>query len=63
VRTYKAAVTTLCREHEYGWIVWQRGYHDRIIRCKFALTRARRYVRTNPERWNEDPINPDVCKS
>jgi hypothetical protein len=31
--------------------VWQRGYHDRIIRDDEELSKARWYIRTNPARW------------
>ena len=30
--------------------VWQRGYHERIIRNDVELDKVRRYIRTNPER-------------
>jgi len=31
--------------------VWQRGFHDRIIRDDAALESARRYIDANPWRW------------
>jgi REP element-mobilizing transposase RayT len=31
--------------------VWQRGFHDRIIRDDDALRRVRMYVDANPRRW------------
>jgi len=31
--------------------VWQRGYHDRIIRDAADLARIRRYIEINPARW------------
>lgn len=30
--------------------VWQRGYHDRIIRNAEELARIRQYIRNNPQR-------------
>jgi putative transposase len=39
-------------------VVWQRSYHDRIIRDERELLRARQYIRDNPRRWAEDKENP-----
>lgn len=33
--------------------VWQRGYHDRIIRNERELEHTRYYIEGNPERWWE----------
>jgi putative transposase len=60
VRTYKAAVTTLCRQagnEEFGW---QRSYYDRVIRDLDELDRARRYIVNNPLQWDLDEHNPNV---
>ena len=38
--------------------VWQRGYHDHVIRDESDLLRVREYVETNPIRWALDPENP-----
>ncbi len=40
-----------------GARVWQRGYHDRIIRDEAELARVRQYIRENPAKWDEDPNN------
>jgi len=29
--------------------IWQRGYHDRIIRNEVELDKVREYIRKNPE--------------
>lgn len=34
--------------------LWQRSYHDHIIRNEDDLNRIREYVQTNPTRWGED---------
>lgn len=31
--------------------VWQRGYHDAIIRSEQHLQNVRRYIRNNPSNW------------
>jgi REP element-mobilizing transposase RayT len=38
-----------------GGQLWQRGYHDRIIRDPGHLDRLRRYVVENPIRWGVHP--------
>lgn len=37
--------------------IWQRNYHDQIIRNEDDLNRFRRYIRENPEKWSEDENN------
>ena len=34
--------------------VWQRNYHDHIIRDEGDLNAIRAYIDTNPARWAED---------
>jgi REP element-mobilizing transposase RayT len=31
--------------------VWQRGYHERVVRTEAMLAAARAYIRENPARW------------
>jgi putative transposase len=38
-----------------GLPVWQRGYHERIIRTEGELERIRQYIFDNPARWPDDP--------
>ncbi len=61
VGTFKAAVTRqvhavdgLCKLR-----VWQRTYHEQVIRSEKALESIRRYVVNNPLKWNLDEENPD----
>ena len=42
-----------------GKPVWQRNYHDRIVRNDDELDAIRAYIYENPERWSQDPENPD----
>lgn len=37
-----------------GTPVWQRNYHERIIRDESALNNIRRYIRMNPINWELD---------
>jgi len=41
-----------------GASVWQRGYHDHVVRDESDLQRIREYVESNPIRWALDPENP-----
>ncbi len=40
--------------------VWQRDYHDRIIRSEAELQRIRRYIVDNPLQWHLDSENPEA---
>jgi REP element-mobilizing transposase RayT len=37
--------------------IWQRSYHDHIIRNEESLNKIRDYIRNNPETWGEDKNN------
>lgn len=39
--------------------LWQRSFHDRIIRSDRHLDRLQEYVESNPDRWPWDEENPD----
>ena len=43
-----------------GAAVWQRGYYERVIRNERELVLTRRYIETNPQRWqqNHEPTSP-----
>lgn len=41
-----------------GVAVWQRDFHDHIIRHEVALENIRQYIVKNPQRWANDPTNP-----
>jgi REP element-mobilizing transposase RayT len=45
-----------------GAPVWQRNYHDRIIRSERELNAARQYILDNPRKWAEDKHNPAVFR-
>lgn len=57
---YKAGVTRKCRQREILDVsasIWQRGYHDHIIRDEADLNRIREYVAYNPSQWDEDSLH------
>ncbi|HNX96134.1 MAG TPA: hypothetical protein PKK12_00500 [Candidatus Aminicenantes bacterium] len=35
--------------------VWQRNFHEHIVRHERELAAIRRYVRDNPAHWADDP--------
>ena len=59
VRTYKAAVTTICRKDGIEGFGWQSGFYEQIIRDDRSLTRIRQYIANNPQRWHLDAENPN----
>ena len=52
IGSFKAATTRLLRETHplLRGPVWQRSFHDRVLRDERALVAARRYVELNPLR-------------
>jgi REP element-mobilizing transposase RayT len=41
-----------------GIRVWQRNYHEHVIRNQRSLDRIRRYIADNPRNWGRDRNNP-----
>ena len=41
---------------EYGCNIWQRHFHDHIIRDRFDFEEHARYIRDNPARWFYDEL-------
>lgn len=40
--------------HEYGKTLWQRTFHDHIIRDEKDYLRIWNYIDTNPQKWKDD---------
>jgi putative transposase len=59
VRGFKIAVTRWTGTHAGIPVVWQRNYHDHIIRNRRSLERVRAYIRANPTNWARDRQNPE----
>jgi REP element-mobilizing transposase RayT len=59
VGSWKSAVTKQINELRgtQGASIWQRSFHDHIIRDEKSLNRIREYIITNPERWEYDQEN------
>ena len=61
VRGFKSAVTKRINEtrNSPGLQVWQRNYHEHVIRDDADYNRIAEYVVYNPQRWIEDKLHPD----
>ncbi len=59
IRTFKAAVTKLCRERGIECFCWQRNYYEHVIRNDSDLYEPRKYIRDNPSKWDLDEGNPN----
>ena len=51
IAQFKSVTTTLVNRlrDTPGQQIWQRGFHDRIIRNEVELDKVRRYIRDNPK--------------
>jgi len=38
--------------------IWHRNYYESIVRHEDALNNVRYYIRNNPQKWDQDPDNP-----
>jgi putative transposase len=59
VRGVKIFGTRWMLAHGHFGAVWQRNYHDHIIRNERSLERVRVYIRNNPANWDRDRNNPE----
>lgn len=57
---YKAAVTCAARNGTlcFAGDIWQRNYHERVVRNQQEFEVIESYIKTNPAKWNEDRFNP-----
>ena len=56
-KTFSARRVNADRETS-GTPVWQRGYHEHVIRNEQALTKIRESIANNPAKWSLDRENP-----
>ncbi len=61
VRSFKSAVTKRINEigSMTGITIWQRNYHEHIIRDEKSLNQIREYIVNNPAQWEMDNENPN----
>lgn len=58
VGAFKASVTRSARRASmvHGTPLWQRNYHEHIVRNESDLDRLRKHIAVNPARWDEDSL-------
>src|SRR5450759_4000129 len=54
VRGYKSSVTKQLNLLNIGYTVWQRNYHEHIIRNEKSYLRISEYIVNNPAKWGDD---------
>ena len=67
VGAYKSLVANGCLEIYKSKIetmgkIWQRNYHEHIIRNDGSYQRISNYIVNNPAQWREDKFNPGSDK-
>ena len=58
-KTYSARRINMKRKTP-GVPIWQRNYHERVLRNEDELAGIRRYIIENPAKWDWDRENP-IC--
>jgi len=53
IPTFVRALKTMASK-QIGFSIWQRSYHDHIIRDEDEYRRIWQYIDENPARWTED---------
>ena len=63
IRLFKSATTKRLNalRDTPGIPIWQRNYHEHIIRDESEFNRIREYVINNPAGWDKDEENPTVA--
>jgi REP element-mobilizing transposase RayT len=64
--THFVGATHIVPAGEWGALttnLWQRNYHDHIIRNEKEWQTIREYILSNPANWAEDQDNPGIVKS
>ncbi len=54
IRGFEIGVTKWFRTNTDIHTVWQRNFHDTIIRSKWSMRIISRYIINNPQNWNND---------
>jgi putative transposase len=64
VAGFKARSTKRINQHRIspGVPVWQRNYHEHVVRDEEYLCRIQRYIANHPLAWETDDENPDCVR-
>ena len=59
----KSGISREIRKTGPDLTVWQRSFHDHVIRTQKDYEKIWRYIQTNPMRWDKDCffIDPTMC--
>jgi putative transposase len=58
IRSFKGAVTRICRQKGTKHFGWQRNYYEHVVRDEKDLARIRQYITDNPGNWTSDDNFP-----
>jgi putative transposase len=59
VRGFEIGVTKWFRKNTEIHNVWQRNYHDTIIRSERSFQNISKYIINNPKNWDKDEFNKE----
>ena len=62
VRSFKSAVSYRINKEHNATGIWQRNYHEHIIRNDREMGNIWRYIEANPVNWPDDEENPRNIK-
>ena len=54
MRVYKSMTTRLSKQRQPELRLWQRSYHEHVIRDEADYLQIWNYIDTNPAKWTED---------
>ena len=57
IRGFEIGVTKWFRVNTDTYAVWQRNFHDTIIRSPKSFRRISNYIKNNPKNWEKDEFN------
>ena len=60
VASFKTGVTKQVREKFPDMEIWQRSFHDHIIRDRSGYEKIWLYIDSNPQNWSKDCFFPKV---
>ena len=60
IGAYKSEVTRLIHQSAPNEQIWQRSFHDHVIRNQRDYDRIWNYIHTNPMRWDKDCFYMEV---
>ena len=63
VGQYKSGVTRAARKIFPGIKLWQRSFHDHIIRNQQQYELIWTYIENNPQKWEEDCFYVQMCET